>query len=65
VVVERQGSVEGIAFEALSNALYWTGNNDATIFKLSLNATPHTLETVIKLGPDDKPRGIAIDSCDS
>lgn len=59
-----QGSVEGLAYEAIDNTLYWTCNNDATINKVNLSAAVLKPETIIKLGPSDKPRGIAVDSCD-
>jgi hypothetical protein len=60
------GSVEGLAYEPIDNMLYWTCNNDATINKVNLSESWTSLkpETIIKLGPSDKPRGIAVDSCD-
>lgn len=66
VIVEHQGSVEGLAYEQIHNALYWTCNNDATISRVNLtefgtNAT--LVESVVRLGGNDKPRGIAVDSC--
>lgn len=55
-----------MAYEMIDNALYWTCNNDASINRLSLSASPPLkAEVVIKLGPNDKPRGIALDSCNS
>ncbi|KAK9679907.1 Low-density lipoprotein receptor repeat class B [Popillia japonica] len=68
IIVDRQGSVEGLVFEQVHRALYWTCNNDATISRVNLtlqgtNATK--VEVVIKLKPQDKPRGIAVDSCGS
>ncbi|XP_017777455.1 PREDICTED: low-density lipoprotein receptor-related protein 1 [Nicrophorus vespilloides] len=66
VIVERQGSVEGLAYEQINNALYWTCNNNPSISKVNLtvdglNATQ--VEVVIKFSTRDKPRGIAVDSC--
>lgn len=64
--IAGQGSVEGIAYEQLYNALYWTCNNDATISRVNLTTTASNsthVETVIRLRPQDKPRGIAVDSC--
>lgn len=86
-----QGRVEGLAYDSLSNYLYFTCNNNATINKLnltkafqakassasdanrskvlvypvaSLNDTkPSLVERVVKLEKNDKPRGIAVDSC--
>lgn len=83
VLVDRQGSVEGLSYEAFGNTLYWTVNNDATISRMNLTATPiepenyqnrthlqkiellSKVETVVRLGKDDKPRGIVTDSCNS
>lgn len=36
VIVDKQGSVEGLAYEQIGNALYWTCNNDATINRVNL-----------------------------
>ncbi|XP_060522093.1 prolow-density lipoprotein receptor-related protein 1 isoform X3 [Cylas formicarius] len=65
-VVEKQGSVEGLAYEQLHHALYWTCNNAATISRINLthsNNVVNTVEMVVKLRVQDKPRGIAVDSC--
>lgn len=58
-----QGSVEGLAYEAINSALYWTCNNDATIRKINLTNNETKVEDIITLGPNDKPRGIDVDSC--
>ncbi|KAJ8937573.1 hypothetical protein NQ318_023104 [Aromia moschata] len=66
VIVERQGSVEGLAYEQLHNALYWTCNNDATINRVNLTDRMENgslVETIVRLRIQDKPRGIAVDSC--
>ncbi|KAG8233634.1 hypothetical protein J437_LFUL001045 [Ladona fulva] len=64
VIVERQGSVEGLAFESVNRVLYWTCNNDATISCIPIDkGTDASVKTVITLGNNDKPRGIAVDSC--
>ena len=58
--------VEGLAFDYVHNFLYWTCNSDSSINKMDV----HSLETttavtrVLRLAPDDKPRGIALDPCD-
>ena len=57
--------MEGLAYEMIGNALYWTCNNDETINKVNLSSSVYKPEIIIKLGPNDKPRGIAVDSCDS
>ncbi|XP_044727187.1 prolow-density lipoprotein receptor-related protein 1 isoform X2 [Chrysoperla carnea] len=69
VIVDRQGSVEGLAYERINNMLFWTCNNDATIHKINLTddnirLNNSKVEQVIKLSLDDKPRGIAVDSCE-
>jgi integrin beta 2 len=58
-----QGSVEGLAYEVINNMLYWTCNNDATINRISLTNNETKVEQIIKLGQNDKPRGIDVDSC--
>ena len=58
-----QGSVEGLAYEAIDNILYWTCNNEATINKINLTSNGSKVEQIIVLGPHDKPRGIDVDSC--
>ncbi|XP_063218358.1 prolow-density lipoprotein receptor-related protein 1 [Bacillus rossius redtenbacheri] len=65
VVVERQGSVEGLAYESIQNVLYWTCNNDALINSINLTSNASEVKTIVKLGVNDKPRGIEVDSCDS
>ncbi|KAJ8961610.1 hypothetical protein NQ314_005912 [Rhamnusium bicolor] len=67
-LVERQGSVEGLAYEQVHNSLYWTCNNDATINRVNLTETmvnSSVVETIVRLRLQDKPRGIAVDSCGS
>ncbi|CAG2066512.1 unnamed protein product [Timema podura] len=65
VIVEHQGSVEGLAYEAVNNVLYWTCNNDATINHINLTSNETKVKTIINLGQNDKPRGIEVDSCDA
>ncbi|KAJ9584469.1 hypothetical protein L9F63_021194, partial [Diploptera punctata] len=63
-IVERQGSVEGLAYEAVDDFLYWTCNNDATINRINLTSNDSKVEQIIVLGQHDKLRGIDVDSCD-
>uniref|UniRef100_A0A6G1SPS9 Low-density lipoprotein receptor-related protein 1 n=1 Tax=Aceria tosichella TaxID=561515 RepID=A0A6G1SPS9_9ACAR len=76
VLVEKQSMVEGIAFE--KNQLYWTSIQDNSISRLNISSSGTldkscsstgcklaTVEKIVKLGSDDKPRGIALDSCTS
>ncbi|CAH1393043.1 unnamed protein product [Nezara viridula] len=65
VIIERQGSVEGITYGPVENALYWTCNNAATIYKADLSNISAGPLTIVKLTSSDKPRGIAVDPCDS
>ncbi|KAI1293709.1 Prolow-density lipoprotein receptor-related protein 1 [Halotydeus destructor] len=64
IVVERQGSVEGVAFDPFHNMLYWTSNSEASVSRMLFTegAKP---ERIVKLSNDDKPRGIDVDSCGS
>ncbi|CAH1165542.1 unnamed protein product [Phyllotreta striolata] len=68
VIVERQGSVEGLAYEQIGNSLYWTCNNDATVNRVNLTdgmSNSSAVETIVRMRAQDKPRGIAVDSCGS
>lgn len=65
---EGQGSVEGLAYEQVHNSLYWTCNNDATINRVNLTdhmTNASAVEPIIRMRIQDKPRGIAVDSCGS
>lgn len=69
-IVNQQLSVEGLAYDALTDQLFWTTNSDSSIraidFKLigsdSVNNTK-LVRQVIKLNRQDKPRGIAVEPC--
>lgn len=77
ILVKDQVSVEGIAFYA--DQLYWTSVHDSTISRLnttSLGVPQKTcdpsgdcrvasVEKIVSLTSEDRPRGIAIDSCTS
>ena len=61
ILVDKQGAVEGIAYDSLNDEIYFTSNSDASInrFKMSNLVTRNrTVEKIIKLGSNDKPRGI-------
>ena len=57
------GSVEGLAFDALHNALFWTSTSDNTVKRVSVAGRSNSIELVVQLGKEDKPRGIDLDSC--
>lgn len=69
ILVDKQGAVEGIAFDSLNNEIYFTSNSDASInrfkiFRVKQNKT--SVEKIIKLSSNvDRVRGIALDSCRS
>ncbi|XP_029850375.2 prolow-density lipoprotein receptor-related protein 1 [Ixodes scapularis] len=63
VLVQKQGSVEGLAYEPVQNELYWTSHRDASVGRVSLSDPGATPEKIVKLGPEDKPRGIVVSSC--
>lgn len=58
------GLVEGIIFEPSEKWLFWTCNSNATINKLKLIGNATKSEIVVRLLPQDKPRGIDVDSCE-
>lgn len=65
VIAEKQGMVEGLAYDSMDDTLYWTCNSDSTISKTLLSRPNMTVEKVVRLTTEDKPRGIALDPCDS
>nr|XP_018901907.1 PREDICTED: prolow-density lipoprotein receptor-related protein 1 [Bemisia tabaci] len=65
IIVDRLGSVEGLDYDDLKNVLYFTCNNDATLSKINLTDTKPKPQVIIRLKPNDKPRGIVVDSCES
>lgn len=65
VIADKQGMVEGLAFDGQTDTLYWTCNSDSSISKAVISTGNATVEKVVRLTPEDKPRGIALDPCDS
>ncbi|XP_064475155.1 prolow-density lipoprotein receptor-related protein 1-like [Ornithodoros turicata] len=63
VLVHKQGSVEGLAYEPIRNELYWTSHRDASVGRLSLSTPKALPEKVVKMSSEDKPRGIVVSSC--
>lgn len=55
--------MEGLAYEPVQNELYWTSHRDASVGRVSLSDPGATPEKIVKLGPEDKPRGIVVSSC--
>nr|XP_045618524.1 low-density lipoprotein receptor-related protein 1B-like isoform X1 [Procambarus clarkii] len=65
ILVEKQGAVEGLAFEEKERDLYWTCQSDATINRMSVDPSrTKRVEKIVHLSAADKPRGIVVDSCD-
>lgn len=65
VIADKQGMVEGLAYDRKHETLYWTCNSDSSISRALLNSNNITVEKVVRLTSEDKPRGIALDPCDS
>lgn len=65
VIADKQGMVEGLAYDSQHETLYWTCNSDSSISKALVNSNNMTVEKVVRLTTEDKPRGIALDPCDS
>jgi len=66
-IVVGQGSVEGLAYDYIHEDLYWTSYSNASISRANVALTtnfPARPQKVIQLGPNDRPRGIVVDSCD-
>ncbi|KAK7083495.1 Low-density lipoprotein receptor-related protein 1B, partial [Halocaridina rubra] len=65
LLVEKQGSVEGLAFDEKERDLYWTCQSDASINRMSVDPSrTQKVEKIVHLGQNDNPRGIVVDSCD-
>ena len=67
VLLHQQGSVEGVTFDEKTKTLYWTCQSDATINAKEImpGKESEMVKKIVTLNPDDKPRGIAVDSCES
>ncbi|CAB3364278.1 Hypothetical predicted protein [Cloeon dipterum] len=63
VILDKLGSVEGLAYEKFTHKIFWTCTNDATINSYSLNSNTSEPDVLLQLGSTGKPRGIALDSC--
>jgi hypothetical protein len=57
--------VEGLAYDSVHDSLYWTCNSDSTISKMLVSDPNTTVTKVVRLASEDKPRGIALDTCDA
>lgn len=72
-IVNKQVSVEGVAYDPISDQLFWTSssNSEASIRSIEMravngddiDANNEHVKQVIQLNSHDKPRGIAIESC--
>ena len=59
----EQGTVEGLAFEPRHGDVYWTCSSRHSINRINVREPGGRHQLLVPLGEDDKPRGIAIDSC--
>ena len=60
------GSVEGLAFDALQGYLFWTSTSDNTVKRVNIadaRSNNTSIELVVQLSKEDKPRGIDLDPC--
>lgn len=64
IIVNMQLSVEGLAYDSISDQLFWTSNSDASIRTIDLKTVTSDYENntqkvrpVIQLHTNDKPRG--------
>ncbi|XP_063881494.1 prolow-density lipoprotein receptor-related protein 1-like isoform X4 [Scylla paramamosain] len=66
VLVEKQGSVEGLAFDEKDRDLYWTCQSDPAINRMSVDPSRQHkfVQKIVHLEPGDKPRGIVVDGCE-
>ncbi|XP_074662760.1 prolow-density lipoprotein receptor-related protein 1-like isoform X2 [Tubulanus polymorphus] len=61
----KVGAVEGLAYNPLYKELYWTSYTKSSIHRISTTNTDDEPELLIQLLPEDHPRAIQIDVCDS
>ena len=66
VLFDAVGSIEGMAYDAMKEILYWTSSSTHSINKVHFTQTWKSpkVEIVLLLKPSDKPRGIDIDPCE-
>ncbi|XP_048838951.1 low-density lipoprotein receptor-related protein 1 isoform X2 [Brienomyrus brachyistius] len=66
VIVEKVGSVEGLAYHRSWDALYWTSYTTSTITRHSVEQSrwdAFNQEIVVTMSTDDHPRAIVLDEC--
>ncbi|XP_037085520.1 prolow-density lipoprotein receptor-related protein 1-like [Pollicipes pollicipes] len=63
VIADQQGSVEGVAFEPVHGDVYWTCSSHRAISRINVRHSGSRVQLLVPLDEADKPRGIAIDSC--
>lgn len=56
--------MEGVAFDEKQRDLYWTCQRDASINSIGVDPKQNKIKNIVRLDPDDKPRGIAVDGCE-
>ncbi|XP_015785497.1 low-density lipoprotein receptor-related protein 1B [Tetranychus urticae] len=62
VIATNQSNVEGLSLDRQTSDLWWTSNNDSSIYRLNLKIARYP-QKIIDLGPEDKLRGIAVHGC--
>lgn len=69
-LVSKQVLVEGIAYDPISDQVFWTSNSEASIRALEIKKLTNDVEKnnegvrqVVRLNARDKLRGIAVESC--
>ncbi|XP_014672262.1 PREDICTED: prolow-density lipoprotein receptor-related protein 1-like [Priapulus caudatus] len=66
IIAPNQGRPEGLAYADEHMDLYWTSYNTQTISRVNLKpGLRGRVERVLKLDESDRPRSIAIDTCNS
>ncbi len=60
------GSAEGLAYDSVYHELYWTSYTNSSISRIRVDNTENAERVkIVQLGPEDHPRAIVLDSCDS
>ncbi|KAJ8040995.1 Neurotrypsin [Holothuria leucospilota] len=68
-ILEGIGSVEGIAYNHVTDEIFWTSYTNSSISRMKVfqhsTDEEEQEEVLIRMSPSDHPRGIALDICNS
>lgn len=59
------GSAEGLVFDPVFRDLYWTSYTNSSVSKISVDVRGARPVKIVQLEPEDHPRAIVIENCNS